>query len=60
MEFIEAVKDAIESGNPRNFNKITEEFGQLIPTEVILGGRVYFKGSNVLRERLKITQMVIN
>ncbi|EXX74762.1 uncharacterized protein OCT59_019245 [Rhizophagus irregularis] len=37
------VKNAINSKNPIEvFKKITEEYGQLIPTEVILGGRVYF------------------
>ena len=38
------VNDAIDSNEPRNFSKIVEEYGQFIPTEVILGGRVYFKG----------------
>ncbi|RIA95363.1 hypothetical protein C1645_816731 [Glomus cerebriforme] len=43
-EFINAVKDAIKSKNPKEvFKEITEEYGQFIPTEVILGGRVYFK-----------------
>jgi hypothetical protein len=41
-EFIEAVKEAIKSKNIENFKLITEEFGQFIPTEVILGGRAYF------------------
>ena len=38
-----AVEDAIISGDPENFIRITEKFGQFIPTEVILGGRVYFE-----------------
>ncbi|CAB4485959.1 hypothetical protein RhiirA5_402674 [Rhizophagus irregularis] len=43
-EFIKEVKNAIKSGNSEEeFKKITEEYGQFIPTEVILGGRVYFK-----------------
>src|SRR5204863_8673071 len=52
-EFIKEVKDAIESKDPRNFKKITEEYGQLISTEVTLGGRVYFKSSNISRERFE-------
>src|SRR3954447_2639067 len=40
-EFEKEVRDTIESKNPRNFKKITEKFGQFIPTEVILGGRAY-------------------
>ncbi|GBB98065.1 hypothetical protein RclHR1_03130006 [Rhizophagus clarus] len=50
-EFIKEVKDAIESKDPRNFKKITEKFGQFIPTEIILGGRAYFKSSNISRDR---------
>src|SRR5437016_488996 len=43
-EFIKVVKDAIKSDDPRGeFKKITEEYGQIISTEIILGGRVYFK-----------------
>ncbi|PKY14701.1 hypothetical protein RhiirB3_426751 [Rhizophagus irregularis] len=42
-EFKNDVIDAIKSKNPREgFEKITEDYGQFIPTEVILGGRVYF------------------
>ncbi|GBB93564.1 hypothetical protein RclHR1_21990002 [Rhizophagus clarus] len=38
------IKNAIKSGNPEEeFRKIIEEYGQFIPTEVILGERVYFK-----------------
>ncbi|RGB26130.1 hypothetical protein C1646_770821 [Rhizophagus diaphanus] len=48
-EFIKKVKDAIKSKDPRNFKKITEEYGQFIPTEIILGGRAYFKSSNISR-----------
>ncbi|GBC01721.1 hypothetical protein RclHR1_04300003 [Rhizophagus clarus] len=45
-EFENDVIDAINSVNPRErFKKITEDYGQFIPTEVILGGRVYFEGS---------------
>lgn len=41
-EFVEAVKEAIKSKNIEDFKQITEEFGQFIPAEVILGGRAYF------------------
>ncbi|CAB4430327.1 unnamed protein product [Rhizophagus irregularis] len=41
-EFVEAVKEAIKSKNIGDFKQIIEEFGQFIPTEVILGGRAYF------------------
>ncbi|CAB5376230.1 unnamed protein product [Rhizophagus irregularis] len=41
-EFEKDVIDAIKSKNPgEKFRKIAEDYGQLIPTEVILGGRVY-------------------
>ncbi|POG72582.1 hypothetical protein GLOIN_2v1594984, partial [Rhizophagus irregularis DAOM 181602=DAOM 197198] len=46
-EFIKAVKDAIESKDPRKFRKITEEFGKFVPKEeVILGARAYFVNTN--------------
>ncbi|GES72682.1 hypothetical protein GLOIN_2v1882323 [Rhizophagus clarus] len=42
-EFKNDVIDAIKSENPgEKFKKITKEYGQFIPTEIILGGRVYF------------------
>uniref|UniRef100_U9T872 MACPF domain-containing protein n=1 Tax=Rhizophagus irregularis (strain DAOM 181602 / DAOM 197198 / MUCL 43194) TaxID=747089 RepID=U9T872_RHIID len=41
-EFIEAVKDVIDSKDPRKFKDIINDFGQFIPNEVILGGRTYF------------------
>ncbi|CAB4442648.1 unnamed protein product [Rhizophagus irregularis] len=44
-EFIEAVKDVIESKDPRKFKDIINDFGQFIPKEVILGGRAYFIAS---------------
>ncbi|POG70091.1 hypothetical protein GLOIN_2v1619342, partial [Rhizophagus irregularis DAOM 181602=DAOM 197198] len=41
-EFENDVIDAIKSKNPgERFRKIAEDYGQLIPTEIILGGRVY-------------------
>ncbi|RGB27234.1 hypothetical protein C1646_769370 [Rhizophagus diaphanus] len=43
-EFIKAVNDAIISENPsEEFMEIIKEYGQFIPTKVILGGRVYLK-----------------
>ncbi|CAI2175511.1 8432_t:CDS:1, partial [Funneliformis geosporum] len=49
-DFINAVEYAIESRNPENFKQITEEYGQFIPIEVILGGRAYYEGHKVLKE----------
>ncbi|CAI2192444.1 16562_t:CDS:1, partial [Funneliformis geosporum] len=42
-EFVKSVKNAIESKMPKKFIQIVEDFGQFIPTEVILGGRIYFE-----------------
>ncbi|CAB4442636.1 unnamed protein product [Rhizophagus irregularis] len=44
-EFIEAVKDVIDSKDPRRFKDIINDFGQFISKEVILGGRAYFIAS---------------
>ncbi|PKY61452.1 hypothetical protein RhiirA4_486451 [Rhizophagus irregularis] len=41
-EFIEAVKDVIDSKDPRKFKDVINDFGQFIPKEVVLGGRAYF------------------
>jgi hypothetical protein len=42
-DFIKEVEDAINSEDPaEKFKQITEEFGQFIPTKVILGGRAHF------------------
>ncbi|GBB87408.1 hypothetical protein RclHR1_13880003 [Rhizophagus clarus] len=42
-EFIEEVKNATESENPiERLKQITEQYGQFIPTIVILGGRVHY------------------
>ncbi|PKY49822.1 hypothetical protein RhiirA4_465949 [Rhizophagus irregularis] len=41
-EFIEAIKDVIDSKDPRKFKDIINDFGQYISKEVILGGRAYF------------------
>ncbi|PKY55765.1 hypothetical protein RhiirA4_548892 [Rhizophagus irregularis] len=43
QEFIKVVEGAIESKDPvKELKQITEQYGQFIPTEVILGGRAYF------------------
>ncbi|PKY60872.1 hypothetical protein RhiirA4_520211 [Rhizophagus irregularis] len=36
-EFIEAVKDVIDSKDPRKFKDVINDFGQFIPKEVVLG-----------------------
>ncbi|RIA81543.1 hypothetical protein C1645_836840 [Glomus cerebriforme] len=55
QEFIEAVKDAIDSKNPENFEQITDKFGQFIPTGVILGGRAeYSEGKSSKFNRTKL------
>ncbi|CAB4426346.1 unnamed protein product [Rhizophagus irregularis] len=49
-EFIKEIKDGIKSDNPeKEFRKIMEEYGQFIPTEIIFGGRVYFKDNKFMR-----------
>ncbi|CAG8681669.1 12335_t:CDS:1 [Funneliformis mosseae] len=54
-DFISAIEDASKSGDPAKFKKITEEFGQFIPTEVTLGGRAYFEENNTRCARLSET-----
>jgi hypothetical protein len=49
-EFKNDLIDAIQSNDPKKFEKITKDYGQFIPTEVILGGRVYF---NDVRQSFK-------
>ncbi|GBC04067.1 hypothetical protein RclHR1_00550012 [Rhizophagus clarus] len=49
-EFIGAVEDAIESGDPNELKQIIEEYGHFIPDEVILGGRVYFEGTQTSKK----------
>jgi hypothetical protein len=41
--FKNEVISAIESTDPKEFKKIIERYGRFIPTEVILGKRVYFE-----------------
>jgi hypothetical protein len=49
--FIKAVEDAIKSQDPNKFKNITEEFGQFVPTEIILGGRMYFESMDLSTEQ---------
>ncbi|RGB22035.1 hypothetical protein C1646_783423 [Rhizophagus diaphanus] len=44
-DFKNVIIEAIKSKNPKNFREIIMEYGQFIPINVILGGRVYFKGT---------------
>ncbi|CAB5352848.1 unnamed protein product [Rhizophagus irregularis] len=41
-EFIEAIKDVIDSKDPRKFKDIINDFGKFIPKEIILGGKACF------------------
>ncbi|CAB4489940.1 hypothetical protein RhiirA5_398975 [Rhizophagus irregularis] len=46
-DFIEVVKSAVDTINPKNSKKlkeIIEDFGQVIPTEIIMGEKIYKKG----------------
>jgi len=53
-EFKKDVEKAIVSGDPKGrFKKIIEDYGQFIPTEIILGGRAYYKGQKVINETFK-------
>ncbi|RIA91145.1 hypothetical protein C1645_768268 [Glomus cerebriforme] len=48
LEFIKAIEKAINSKDPRTeLKEIIEKYGQFVPTEVILGGRAYFKGVKI-------------
>ncbi|CAG8552397.1 12203_t:CDS:10 [Funneliformis mosseae] len=50
-EFIEAVELAIESKDPKeSFKRIIADYGQFVPTKVILGGRAYFKELSAMIE----------
>ncbi|PKB91690.1 hypothetical protein RhiirA5_447972, partial [Rhizophagus irregularis] len=48
--FSNDVKNAIKSKEHNKFREIIDKYGQFVPTEVILGGRVYFKGVKTLSE----------
>ncbi|GBC04062.1 hypothetical protein RclHR1_00550007 [Rhizophagus clarus] len=55
-EFISAVNVAVNSENPREkLKEIVNKYGQFIPTEVILGGRSFFKGKEISKESAKGT-----
>ncbi|CAB4426316.1 unnamed protein product [Rhizophagus irregularis] len=56
-EFKNDLIDAIQSNDPKKFEKITREYGQFIPTEVILGGRVYF---NDIKKSLDNSEATFN
>ncbi|PKY49684.1 hypothetical protein RhiirA4_445981 [Rhizophagus irregularis] len=46
-DFIEVVKSAVDTIDPKNSKKlkeIIEDFGQVIPTEIIMGEKIYKKG----------------
>ncbi|RIA88004.1 hypothetical protein C1645_776023 [Glomus cerebriforme] len=49
-DFKDDIRDAIGSKDPRKFREIIKEYGQFIPTEIILGGRVYFKDVKISLE----------
>ncbi|CAB4431660.1 unnamed protein product [Rhizophagus irregularis] len=48
LDFIEKVKEALNSNNQENFDNIYETFGQFIPTEVVLGGFYYETSSKMI------------
>ncbi|GES84881.1 hypothetical protein GLOIN_2v1731439 [Rhizophagus clarus] len=52
--FIEEVEKALKSNNQKNFDKIYKDFGQFIPTEVTLGGIVYYETSSEVTESVLI------
>ncbi|GBC09433.1 hypothetical protein RclHR1_08860006 [Rhizophagus clarus] len=47
-EFIDAVKNAIRSKNPKQLSETIEDFGYFIPTKVLLGGMVHFESVEAL------------
>ncbi|CAB4378633.1 unnamed protein product [Rhizophagus irregularis] len=49
-DFSNDVKNAIKCKDHNKFSEIINKYGQFVPTEVILGGRVYFKGVKSLSE----------
>ncbi|CAI2181471.1 4575_t:CDS:2 [Funneliformis geosporum] len=60
IEFIDAVKDALNSKDVKKFKIILEEFGQFISTEVILGGKAYIEGSKVSKELSKLSSSEVS
>jgi hypothetical protein len=49
-DFKDDLNDAIESKDSRKFKEIAKKYGQFIPTEVIFGGRAYFKDLEISSE----------
>ncbi|CAI2166328.1 17770_t:CDS:2 [Funneliformis geosporum] len=60
IEFIDAVKDALNSKDVKKFKIILEEFGQFISTEVILGGKAFIKGLNISKELFKLSSIEVS
>ncbi len=52
-EFIDDIENAIESKRPEIFIMITKKYGQFIPTEVVMGGRVYIEDKRASSEGFK-------
>ncbi|CAI2201253.1 9744_t:CDS:1, partial [Funneliformis geosporum] len=53
-EFIKAVKEATSSNDSKEcFKRIITDYGQFVPSKVILGGRAYFKEISTHLERFK-------
>ncbi|CAG8600030.1 14757_t:CDS:1 [Funneliformis mosseae] len=49
-EFTDTIEKAINSNDPEQFISIIEEYGRFIPTQVVLGGRVYIKDVEISEE----------
>ncbi|CAB5369912.1 unnamed protein product [Rhizophagus irregularis] len=46
-DFKSDVNNAVKSSDPKEFRKIIEKYGRFVPTEVILGGRDYYKNVTI-------------
>ncbi|CAB4432223.1 unnamed protein product [Rhizophagus irregularis] len=51
-EYIKDIENAINSKKPESFLKIIEKFGQFIPTEIVLGGRVHLENCSKSSEKI--------
>ncbi|CAB4474335.1 unnamed protein product [Rhizophagus irregularis] len=51
-EFVDEIRRAITSKDPQKLVRITEVYGQFIPTSIILGGRVYYENVEVSAGRV--------
>ncbi|GBB89464.1 hypothetical protein RclHR1_16150005 [Rhizophagus clarus] len=49
-EFKTDIMNAIKSKDSKKFKEIIKEYGQFIPTEIILGGRAYYKDIEMISE----------